>query len=98
MRSTKFCHERLPASGISETSSRGEPVTEGSSPMTLVSTPTPSLRSGNDPSSQWRVSPRADDHTRFSWKGGDFETASRQHTPEVEGSIRSDCHLIMVTL
>ena len=66
--------------------------------MTRVRMSCLSPRFGSHPSSQWRVSPRADDHRRFSWKGGEFETATRRHTPEVEGSIRSDCHLIMVTL
>lgn len=46
----------------------------------------------------WKITPVAEDHARFAWNGGEFETASRRHTPEVEGTIRSDGNLVMVTL
>ncbi len=45
-----------------------------------------------------RLSSRPDGWRRTDWHGGSFETARRPRTPLVEGSIRSDRHLVMVTL
>lgn len=48
--------------------------------------------------SPWQVSPTAAHHKRFTWPGGTFETALRDRTSSVEGTIRSSSHLVMATL
>jgi AraC family transcriptional regulator len=55
-------------------------------------------RAVSDDSTIGRLSTRPDGWHRTAWAGGSFETAHRPLTPLVEGCIRSDRHLIMVTL
>jgi AraC family transcriptional regulator len=45
-----------------------------------------------------RVSPPAEEHRRFAWDGGAFDTARRSYTASVEGTLRSPSHLVMATL
>lgn len=45
-----------------------------------------------------RVSPPAEEHRRFGWDRGAFDTARRSHTAYVDGSPRFSSHLVMVTL
>lgn len=51
-----------------------------------------------DTASPWHLSLNPRDHMVHRWPGGRFEAASRRQTAAVEGAIRSDSHLIMVTL
>ncbi|RDJ23125.1 AraC family transcriptional regulator [Bosea caraganae] len=55
-------------------------------------------RTVSDDSTIERLSTRPDGWRRTAWTGGSFETAQRPLTTLVEGCIRSDRHLIMVTL
>lgn len=55
-------------------------------------------RTASDGSTIERLSTRPDGWRRTAWAGGSFETAHRPLTPLVEGCIRSDRHLVMVTL
>jgi AraC family transcriptional regulator len=45
-----------------------------------------------------RVEPLAQSWRHVAWSTGTFDTAGRPFTPEVEGTIRTPQHLIMVTL
>jgi AraC family transcriptional regulator len=50
------------------------------------------------PTALGRLSSPADGGRRWDWPGGSFQTAQRPPTTRVEGTIRSDRHLVMVTL
>jgi AraC family transcriptional regulator len=45
-----------------------------------------------------RIEPLAEGWSQFAWDIGKFDTAYRSFTPQVEGTIRTPQHLIMVTL
>jgi AraC family transcriptional regulator len=45
-----------------------------------------------------RLSSASRTHLNLSWAGGGFQIASREGVPHVDGWLRSDYHLIMVTL
>lgn len=55
-------------------------------------------RAASEDSTIERLSTQPDGWRRTAWARGSFETAHRPLTPLVEGCIRSDRHLIMVTL
>lgn len=54
-----------------------------------AATATPTIR---------RIEPLAGDWRSASWSNGQFDTAGRAFTPEVEGIIRTGQHVLMVTL